>query len=97
MSEEIAIRVRGLVTRFGAQTVHDGLDLDVRRGEILGVVGPSGTGKSVLLREIVELEAPRYEDLEGILRGIELIDGVVRTQTYMVLSESFAGAVPAFA
>lgn len=46
---------------------------------------------------IVELEAPRYEDLEGILRGIELIDGVVRTQTYMVLSESFAGAVPAFA
>jgi len=58
VSEEIAIRVRGLVTRFGAQTVHDGLDLDVRRGEILGVVGPSGTGKSVLLREIVELEAP---------------------------------------
>lgn len=38
---------------------------------------------------IVELEAPRYEDLEGILRGIELIDGVARTQTYLVLSESF--------
>ncbi len=58
MSEDLAIRVRGLVTRFGEQTVHDGLDLDVRRGEILGVVGPSGTGKSVLLREIVELETP---------------------------------------
>lgn len=58
MSEDIAIRVRGLVTRFGQQTVHDGLDLDVRRGEILGVVGPSGCGKSVLLREIVELEPP---------------------------------------
>jgi phospholipid/cholesterol/gamma-HCH transport system ATP-binding protein len=58
VSEDIAIRVRGLVTRFGAQTVHDGLDLDVRRGEILGVVGPSGCGKSVLLREIVELDAP---------------------------------------
>ncbi|WP_228126656.1 ABC transporter ATP-binding protein [Candidatus Viadribacter manganicus] len=58
MSEEIAIRVRGLVTRFGTQTVHDGLDLDVRRGEILGVVGPSGTGKSVLLREVVGLDAP---------------------------------------
>lgn len=58
MSEEIAIRVRGLVTRFGQQTVHDGLDLDVRRGEVLGVVGPSGTGKSVLLREIVGLDAP---------------------------------------
>lgn len=58
MSEEIAIRVRGLVTRFGKQTVHDGLDLDVRRGEILGVVGPSGTGKSVLLREVVRLDEP---------------------------------------
>jgi phospholipid/cholesterol/gamma-HCH transport system ATP-binding protein len=58
VSEDIAIRVRGLVTRFGEQTVHNGLDLDVRRGEILGVVGPSGTGKSVLLREIVGLEDP---------------------------------------
>lgn len=58
MSEEIAIRVRGLVTQFGAQTVHNGLDVDVRRGEVLGVVGPSGTGKSVLLREVVGLEQP---------------------------------------
>jgi len=56
VSGDIAIRVRGLVTRFGAQTVHEGLDLDVRRGEILGVVGPSGCGKSVLLREIVGLQ-----------------------------------------
>ncbi|MGD9982313.1 MAG: ABC transporter ATP-binding protein [Hyphomonadaceae bacterium] len=58
MSDDIAISVRDLVTRFGTQTVHDGLDLDVRRGEILGVVGPSGTGKSVLLREIVGLDRP---------------------------------------
>lgn len=39
---------------------------------------------------IVELEAGQYEDLEAILHGIELIDGVVRTQTYMVLSENFS-------
>lgn len=39
---------------------------------------------------IVELEAGHYEDLEAILHGIELIDGVVRTQTYMVLSENFS-------
>jgi len=58
VSDDIAIRVRGLVTRFGEQTVHDGLDLDVKRGEIMGVVGPSGTGKSVLLREIVGLDRP---------------------------------------
>jgi phospholipid/cholesterol/gamma-HCH transport system ATP-binding protein len=56
--EDIAIRVRGLSTRFGAQVVHENLDLDVKRGEILGVVGPSGSGKSVLLREIVRLDKP---------------------------------------
>ena len=52
------IRVRGLVNRFGAETVHDGLDLDVFRGEVLGVVGGSGSGKSVLLRTIVGLNRP---------------------------------------
>ena len=52
------IRVRGLVTRFGTAVVHDGLDLDVKRGEIIGVVGGSGTGKSVLLRSIVGLLKP---------------------------------------
>lgn len=52
------VQVRGLVNRFGAQTVHDQLDLDVYRGEVLGVVGGSGTGKSVLLRAIVGLQRP---------------------------------------
>jgi phospholipid/cholesterol/gamma-HCH transport system ATP-binding protein len=57
-ADDIVIRVRGLVTRFGGQTVHDGLDLDVRRGEVLGVVGGSGTGKSVLLRTVIGLRRP---------------------------------------
>jgi phospholipid/cholesterol/gamma-HCH transport system ATP-binding protein len=52
------IRVRGLVNRFGSEIVHDGLDLDVYRGEVLGVVGGSGSGKSVLLRTIVGLNRP---------------------------------------
>ncbi|WP_449447216.1 ABC transporter ATP-binding protein [Thermomonas brevis] len=52
------IRVRGLVNRFGEQVVHDGVDLEVRRGEILGVVGGSGTGKSVLMRSILGLRRP---------------------------------------
>ncbi len=64
MSGDIAISVRGLVTAFGAQIVHDNLDLDVRRGEILGVVGPSGTGKSVLLRQIVGLDTPQAGRIE---------------------------------
>ena len=52
------IRVRGLVTRFGRESVHDGLDLDVARGEVIGVVGGSGSGKSVLLRTIIGLNRP---------------------------------------
>jgi len=52
------IAIRGLITRFGDQIIHDGLDLDVRRGEVLGVVGGSGSGKSVLLKTIVGLLAP---------------------------------------
>src|SRR5215472_8338008 len=55
---EPIIRVRGLVNRFGTETVHDGLDLDVFRGEVLGVVGASGSGKSVLLRTIIGLNRP---------------------------------------
>jgi len=58
------IRVRNLVTRFGTHTVHDGLDLDVRRGEIIGIVGGSGTGKSVLLRAIVGLLKPAGGQIE---------------------------------
>jgi len=53
--EDAIIRVRGLTTRFGPQVVHDGLDLTVRKGEVLGVVGGSGTGKSVLMRTIIGL------------------------------------------
>jgi phospholipid/cholesterol/gamma-HCH transport system ATP-binding protein len=52
------VRVRGLISRFGAQVVHDGLDMAVRSNEIFGVVGGSGTGKSVLLRTILGLRAP---------------------------------------
>ncbi len=57
------IEVRGLVSQFGRQVVHDRLDLDVRRGEVLGVVGGSGTGKSVLLRTIVGLNQPRAGEI----------------------------------
>lgn len=55
---DIAIAVRGLQTSFGDQIVHENLDLDVRKGEILGVVGGSGTGKSVLMRAIIGLQKP---------------------------------------
>ena len=52
------ISVRGVVNRFGEQTVHDGVDLDVYPGEVLGIVGGSGSGKSVLLRTMLGLQRP---------------------------------------
>jgi phospholipid/cholesterol/gamma-HCH transport system ATP-binding protein len=55
---ETVIEVRGLRNSFGEAVIHDGLDLDVRRGEILGVVGGSGTGKSVMMRSIIGLQRP---------------------------------------
>jgi len=55
---ETVISVEKLVNRFGKQTVHDGLDMNVRRDEILGVVGGSGSGKSVLMRSILGLHKP---------------------------------------
>ncbi len=55
--DQPVIRIRGLRTQFGTTVIHDGLELDVRRGEVLGVVGGSGTGKSVLMREIIGLQA----------------------------------------
>ena len=58
MSSEGVIEVEGVVTRFGKQTVHDGLSLQVRRGELVALIGGSGSGKSVLLREILGLQRP---------------------------------------
>jgi phospholipid/cholesterol/gamma-HCH transport system ATP-binding protein len=59
VSEGAVIQVRGLRNQFDAQVVHDNLDLDLQRGEVLGVVGGSGTGKSVLLRCIAGLRPPQ--------------------------------------
>ncbi|HVO89052.1 MAG TPA: ATP-binding cassette domain-containing protein [Casimicrobiaceae bacterium] len=58
MTTEPVLVVRGVVTRFGAQVVHDGVDLAVQRGEVVALIGGSGSGKSVLLREIIGLIKP---------------------------------------
>jgi phospholipid/cholesterol/gamma-HCH transport system ATP-binding protein len=52
------IEARGVVNRFGRQIVHDGLDLEIRAGEVFGVVGGSGAGKSVLMRTLLGLQKP---------------------------------------
>ena len=68
--EDFPIRVRGLRNVFGPHVVHDGLDLDVRRGEILGVVGGSGTGKSVLMRSIIGLQLADSGSIEVLGQSI---------------------------
>ena len=64
------IKVHGLKNAFGDQVIHEGLDLEVRKGEILGVVGGSGTGKSVLMRSIIGLQIPVEGDIEVLGRSI---------------------------
>ncbi len=67
---DILIRVSDLVTRFGAQTIHDGIDIEVKRGEVIGIVGGSGTGKSVLLRTIIGLNTPAAGNIEVLGRDM---------------------------
>ncbi|HUE65039.1 MAG TPA: ATP-binding cassette domain-containing protein [Rhizomicrobium sp.] len=62
--KDVIIKVRGLVNAFGNKIIHDHIDLDVYRGEVLGVVGGSGSGKSVLLRSIIGLIGPRQGTVE---------------------------------
>jgi phospholipid/cholesterol/gamma-HCH transport system ATP-binding protein len=71
-SPDIVVEVRGLVNRFGKQVVHDGLDMQVRRGEVFGILGGSGSGKSVLLRTILGLRHPQA--------GSVLVEGVDMAQ-----------------
>jgi phospholipid/cholesterol/gamma-HCH transport system ATP-binding protein len=68
------IRVEGLVNRFGRQVVHDGLDFAVRRGEVMGIVGGSGTGKSVLMRTIIGLNRPHAGRIEVFGRDVDRLN-----------------------
>ncbi|MBC7505350.1 MAG: ATP-binding cassette domain-containing protein, partial [Sandarakinorhabdus sp.] len=73
--ETPVIRVRGLRNAFGDDVVHDGLDLDVRAGEIIGIVGGSGTGKSVLMRSIIGLQRPAAGSVEIFGEDTAHLDG----------------------
>ena len=75
---EAVISVRDLAVGFGERLVIDGLDLDVWRGEILGVVGASGTGKSVLLRTIIGLLPKRRGHVEVF--GVDLDQATVEAR-----------------
>jgi phospholipid/cholesterol/gamma-HCH transport system ATP-binding protein len=69
------IAVRGIVNRFGAQVVHDHLDMEVAAGEVFGIVGGSGSGKSVLLRTILGLQKPNAGEVRLLGRDITQMSG----------------------
>jgi len=101
MDKDVVIRVRGLVNSFGDQILHDHLDLDVYRGEVLGVVGGSGTGKSVLLRSIIGLNPIKSGRIEVFgkdtanlnehqMREIEMRWGVLFQEGALFSSQTIA-------
>ena len=55
------VEIRGLTKRFGNNLVLDNIDLDIEKGQVVAVIGPSGTGKSTLLRSLNLLERPEKE------------------------------------
>jgi phospholipid/cholesterol/gamma-HCH transport system ATP-binding protein len=98
---DVVIRVRGLVNAFGGSVIHDHIDLDVKRGEVLGVVGGSGSGKSVLLRSIIGLNKPAAGSIEVFgqetvgmetdqLRGLQLRWGVLFQEGALFSSQTVA-------
>ncbi len=72
---EAILRVRGLVTAFGNKVIHDHIDLDVIRGEVLGVVGGSGSGKSVLMRALIGLHRATAGSIEIFGRNVSGLNG----------------------
>jgi phospholipid/cholesterol/gamma-HCH transport system ATP-binding protein len=76
------ISVQGLVTRIGDKVLHDQIDLEVYQSEVLGVVGGSGSGKSVLLRSIIGLQQPSAGRIEVLGQNVADLDGddLVRMQ-----------------
>jgi phospholipid/cholesterol/gamma-HCH transport system ATP-binding protein len=99
--KETVISLRGVVNRFGSHVLHDHVDLDVYRGEIIGIVGGSGSGKSVLLRSIVGLRRPQEGSIdvfgqdvlnmtEAELRALQMRWGVLFQEGALFSSQTVA-------
>lgn len=100
-TDEVVISIRNLVNRIGVNTIHDHLDLDIKRAEVLAIVGGSGAGKSVLLRSIVGLNQPTSgeisvfgENIEQLspqqLRALEMRWGVLFQEGALFSSQTVA-------
>jgi phospholipid/cholesterol/gamma-HCH transport system ATP-binding protein len=93
MPHDIVIAIHGLSNSFGDAKVHENLDLEVRRGEILGVVGGSGTGKSVLMRSIIGLQHPDHGTVTVLgetIRGDNEVDSASLSKRWGILFQGGA-------
>ncbi|MFM7433830.1 MAG: ATP-binding cassette domain-containing protein, partial [Gammaproteobacteria bacterium] len=89
-----AIEAKGIVNQFGVQRVHDGLDLTVLSGEIFGIVGGSGSGKSVLLNTILGLRRPQAGEVRIEGTDITRLDDAALRELKTIYGVTFqAGAL----
>ena len=84
------LSAHGIVNRFGKQVVHDKLDLDIEPGEILGIAGGSGSGKSVLLKTLVGLHRPDSGKVQVNGKSIDAIDDTEKASLIGVLFQQGA-------
>ena len=73
MKAEPILSARGIVNRFGKQTVHDGVSLEIAAGEVLGIAGGSGSGKSVLLKTLTGLHRPDAGEVRVAGKPVEAL------------------------
>lgn len=91
LQSQTVIEVRELCNRFGPQVIHRDLDLDVMTGEILGVVGGSGTGKTVLLRTIIGLNRPSSGHIRVFGEDLQQLSAADRSLIEQRLGVLFQG------
>lgn len=88
-SKGVSVQVRGLRRSFGGQEVLKGIDLEVRPGEIFVLMGPSGSGKSVLLKHVIGLETPDAGEI--LINGESILaDGVMDKHRMALVFQSGA-------
>jgi phospholipid/cholesterol/gamma-HCH transport system ATP-binding protein len=88
-TNDMVIEVKGLVTHFGNRKILDGIDFDVRAGEIMVVMGGSGSGKSTLMRHLLSLEQATSGTIRVLGKDVAALDTVSRGELYKELGVAF--------